>query len=211
MMDPEIFHDEINLFERNILFILPPGRFRDEEYSIPRSFFEKGGARVTVASSSVSTMTGMLGARVAPDVSVDAVDPLQFDAVLLVGGVGSSKFWHNHSVHRIVTSAHAAGAVVSAICLAPVTLANAGLLSGKRATAYPSAEGLLKWKGATFTGEPVETAGNIVTANGPEAANEFAQTVAGLITKIIPSPKHSMTKHTSSETNHEHTRTRPID
>lgn len=70
---------------------------------------------------------------------------------------------------------------MSAICLAPVTLANAGLLEGKRATVYPSAKSFLKWKGATYTGNPVEVDGNIVTANGPEVAEEFAQAVAGMV------------------------------
>jgi protease I len=70
---------------------------------------------------------------------------------------------------------------VSAICLAPVTLANAGLLLGKRATAYPSAEGFLEWKGAIYTGRPVEIAGTIVTASGPEAVEEFARAIAELM------------------------------
>jgi protease I len=81
----------------------------------------------------------------------------------------------------LVKEANRAGKVVSAICLAPVTLANAGLLEGKRATAYPSAESFLKWKGAIYTGNAVEVEGNIVTANGPEAAEEFAQAVAGMV------------------------------
>jgi protease I len=98
-----------------------------------------------------------------------------------VGGIGSSKYWHSTTVHRIVKDAFDAGKVVSAICLAPVTLANSGLLLKKRATAYPSAEGFLKWKGAIYTGRPVEVAGRIVTASGPEAAEEFARTVARLI------------------------------
>jgi protease I len=80
-----------------------------------------------------------------------------------------------------VRESHQAGHVVSAICLAPVTLANAGLLEGKRATAYPSAESYLKWKRVTYTSSEVEIAGNIVTAKGPEAAERFARAIAGLL------------------------------
>jgi protease I len=39
----------------------------------------------------------------------------------------------------------------------------------------------MKWKGATYTGNPVEVDGHIVTANGPEAAEEFAQAVVKLM------------------------------
>lgn len=180
-MNTENPAEEITLSGKSILFILSPLQFRDEEYLTPRAFLEKSEARVTVASSSLTQARGMLGTVVLPDFSIDMLTARDFDAVLLVGGVGSSMFWHNTTVHRLVKEAGDAGKVVSAICLAPVTLANAGLLRGKRATAYPSAEGFLKWKGAIYTGKPVETSGNIVTANGPEAAEEFAQTVAGLM------------------------------
>jgi protease I len=166
---------------KKILFILPPHNFRDEEYQKPRAIFENAGARVIVASSSLALAEGMLGALVTPDASIKEVKAEDFDAILLVGGVGSNKFWHHEIVHDLVREAGKAGKVVSAICLAPVTLANAGLLEGKRATAYPSAESFLKWKGATYTGNPVEVDGHIVTANGPEAAEEFAQAVAEMV------------------------------
>jgi protease I len=173
--------EAFNLCGKKILFILPPHRFRDEEYQKPKALFAQSGARVTVVSSSPAPATGMLGAVVTPDALIENVKATDFDAVLLVGGVGSNAFWHNGTVHHLVREASDAGKVVSAICLAPVTLANAGLLEGKAATAYPSAQGYLTWKGAIYTGKSVEVAGNIITAKGPEAAEEFARTVAGLL------------------------------
>jgi len=171
-------HDLINW---RILFILPPCNFRDEEYDKPRALFEKRGARILVASSSLAAANGMFGTIVTPEVLIEDVKAEDFDAIVLVGGVGSNKYWHHEIVHDLVREAAQAGKVVSAICLAPVTLANAGLLKGKNATAYPSAQNVLKWKGATYTGNPVEIDGNIVTANGPEAAGEFARAVAEMI------------------------------
>jgi protease I len=171
----------ITVTAKNILFILPPHRFRDEEYVLPRAVLEQSDARVTVASTSLSPVKGMLGAIVIPDVSIEILNAGDFDAVLLVGGVGSSAFWHNRTVHRIANEAQHAGKIVSAICLAPVTLANAGLLAGKRATAYPSAKSFLEWKGVIYTGRKVEVDGNIVTARGPEAAEEFAVLVARMM------------------------------
>lgn len=166
---------------KKILFILPPRQFRDEEYQKPRALFEESGAQVTVASSTAAPARGILGAVVTPDVSIREVVATDFDALLLVGGVGANAFWHNEVVHRLVRESYSAGQIVSAICLAPVTLANAGVLKGKKATAYPSAESYLRWKGATYTGRSVEIAGNIVTAKGPEAAEEFARTIASLL------------------------------
>jgi len=168
--------ETFDLSGKKILFILPPHRFRDEEDQKPRAIFEQSGAHVIVAFSSLALAKGMLGAVVTPDESIKDVKATDFDAVLLVGGVGSNTYWHDETVHNLAKEANHAGKVVSAICLAPVTLANAGILNGKRATAYPSAESYLQWKGATYTGKSVEIAGNIVTAKGPEAAEEFART-----------------------------------
>ena len=173
----ETFH----LSGKKILVILPPRQFRDEEYQKPKALFDDSGARVTVASSALAPAQGMLGTVVTPDASIKDVKATDFDAVLLVGGIGSNAFWHHEIVHNLVKESVRAGKVVGAICLAPVTLANAGLLEGKPATAYPSAESYLKWKGATYTGSSVEIAGNIVTAKGPESAEEFARAVARLL------------------------------
>jgi putative intracellular protease/amidase len=63
--------------------------------------------------------------------------------------------------------------VVSAICLAAVTLANTGLLKRRRATAYPSTAGYLRWKEVIYTGNSVETDATIITAHGPEAAGDL--------------------------------------
>jgi len=62
--------------------------------------------------------------------------------------------------------------------LAPVTLANAGILKDKKVTAYPSAAKYLNSKGAIYTGNSVEISDNIVTARDPDAAGEFAIVVA---------------------------------
>ena len=65
--------------------------------------------------------------------------------------------------------------LTSAICLAPMTLANAGLLKGKKATIWKDAVVDFKTKGVVYTGKPVERDGRIITGSGPEAAEEFGK------------------------------------
>ncbi len=65
--------------------------------------------------------------------------------------------------------------MLAAICLAPVTLANAGLLKGKRVTVWKSEAGRVKAGGGIYTGSGVETDGRIITADGPESAEEFGR------------------------------------
>jgi protease I len=68
--------------------------------------------------------------------------------------------------------------IVGAICIAPVTLANAGILTGKKATVFESETKKLKDKGANCTRKNVERDGKTITANGPKAAKEFGETIA---------------------------------
>ena len=163
---------------KRVLVLLPQHNFRDDEYKRPRALLDTTGARVTVASLSRAPATGMLGGVVHPDLPLADVRAADFDGVLLVGGTGSSIFWHNETAHSLLREIDRSHGTIGAICLAPVTLANAGLLEGKAATAYPSAGEFLAWRGATYTGQSVERAGNIVTASGPEAAEKFARLFA---------------------------------
>ena len=62
-------------------------------------------------------------------------------------------------------------------------LARAGVLAGKRATAYPAQSAIIELKrgGATYVVEPVVRDGTIVTASGPEAAAAFGAALATLL------------------------------
>jgi protease I len=66
---------------------------------------------------------------------------------------------------------------VAAICIAPVILANAGLLNGKRATSFSSEKNTLVTKGALVSVNGVESDGKIITAEGPSHATEFGEMI----------------------------------
>ncbi len=167
-----------DLSEMQVLIVVSQRDFRDEELFKPRALLEKAGARVVVASSSLQPAKGMLGGTAKPDVLLKDVDPAEYHAVVLVGGTGAKEYWDDDTAHRVVRMAAEQGKVVAAICLAPVTLANAGVLDGKKATVWRTESGMLRAQGATYTGADVEVDGRIVTANGPEAADGFAEAIA---------------------------------
>ena len=124
----------------------------------------------------------MLGAKVKPDVSIDGLNTRDFDVIIFVGGSGARVYWNDPLAHRIATQAYNNNKIVAAICIAPVTLANAGLLKNKRATVWPSEAGVLRRAGAEYTKEAVVRDGNIITAAGPQAAREFGEEILKLIT-----------------------------
>ena len=173
----------LKLEDKNILMIVASTNFRDEEFQVPESMFEKEGAKTTVASSSLNESRGMLSATVKPDILIADVKPSKYDAVIFVGGSGASEYWDDAKSHEIARSSLEQGKLLGAICIAPVTLANAGVLKGKKCTVFSSEAGKLREKGAIYTGTGVEIDGNIITANGPQSSKDFADAIVNALTE----------------------------
>lgn len=167
-----------DLLGKRVVMIIAHNGFRDEELTEPKEILEGEGAEVVVASSSLDEAHGMKGTVVKPDILLEDIDVSKFDAVIFVGGVGASEYWNDPKAHQIAREALNSGKVVAAICIAPVTLANAGILKGKRATVFPSEREKLKEAGAIYTGQDVEEDGMIITGNGPSAAEKFGRAIA---------------------------------
>jgi len=166
---------------KKVLMIIAPRDFRDEELTEPRSVVEAQGGKVWVASTSVGEARGMRGLRVKPDLSLDRVRVSDYDAVVFVGGGGASCYWDDETAWAIAREAVARGKVLAAICVAPVTLAKAGVLRGKRATVWPSEKARLKEGGAEYTGARVEVDGLIITADGPASARAFGEKIVAVL------------------------------
>ena len=165
----------------DIVMVIAPKVFRDEEYSEPKRVFESRGATVVTASVTPGECIGKLGMRALAEISVADAASRDWDAVVFVGGAGASVYFDDPAGHELARRAAAGTGVLAAICIAPSTLARAGLLSGVRATAFASQKDDLVAHGATWTGESVTTDGHIVTGNGPEAATEFGEAIGDLL------------------------------
>jgi protease I len=164
---------------KKVLMIIAPEDFRDEELFHPKEELERAGASVTIACANTAPARGVLGATVTPDIKLDQVKVGDYDAVVFVGGPGSSIYFNDNRALSIASEAFKKGKVTCAICIAPVTLANAGVLEGKQATVWNgNLIGRIESKGAKYVAKPVVVDGKIITANGPAAAREFGRAIA---------------------------------
>ncbi len=168
---------------KKVVMIIAQNDFRDEEFLQPKKILEEAGIAVNVASRKTIEARGMLGARVKPDMTIQDIKAQDFDAIIFVGGSGASTYWDDALAHKIAKDAHTAGKIVAAICIAPVTLAKAGLLKNKKCTVWSSEAGKLKSAGANYTGGAVERDGNIITASGPQAAAQFGREIVKALTE----------------------------
>jgi len=168
----------LDLAGKKVLMIIAPKNFRDEELLRPKEILEKAKANVTIASKGVKTAKGMLGSSVSVDLDLSQVNVKDYDAIVFVGGTGAEVYFNDSKALKIAKEAYEQDKVVAAICIAPSILANAGILEGKQATAFPSEASNLEANGARYTGEAVTIDGRIITAKGPEAASQFGNAIA---------------------------------
>lgn len=157
------------------LLVIAHDGFREEELEAPRRALEAAGARVRVASSSLGPARGAGGGQATPDVLYCAVRPDDLDLLVFVGGEGAAEYFFDHTAHRLAREALQAGKLVGAQGYASSILAEAGLLEGRPATAWPTREAHLRARGAAFTGAPVTVDGRVITGRGPHDAPAFAQ------------------------------------
>jgi len=155
--------------------------FRDEEYFDVKRVLESHGLEVITASSKEGHVRSTFGKFITVDMLISYARAKDFDAIVFVGGEGVLEFLEVRSVNRLIRDAIDLGRVVSAICMAPILLANAGVLKGRRVTGYPNVKDALVAAGAIWTSAKVTCDGNIVTADGPASAVAFGETIARLL------------------------------
>ncbi len=176
----------IQISGKYIIMVIAPNNFKDEEYFIPRGIFEKAGYKVITASTH-KTAFSVKGKEVRVNATINQInDTLLSNASALVfsGGPGVSVYFKDKSIKNLILKADKKNKTIGAICLAPVVLANSGILKGKHATVWDhSFINQLIMGGAKYVNQSVVVDGNIVTSNGPEHAEEFAEAIIKQLNK----------------------------
>jgi len=116
--------------------------------------------------------TSARNVRIVPDAVIDTVQADDFDMLVLPGGQpGADNLNADPRVKDLIRSFALKGKLTGAICAAPYVLANAGVLEGKHATAYPSYKDRLG--GAVYEETSVVKDGNVLTSRGVGTALNF--------------------------------------
>lgn len=173
----EISEEQQSTTKKAVL-IVAGENFRDEELFETKRVLEAASVKTTIASTRAGIIKGMLGNIAEASILVDELKVGDYDAIIFIGGTGAVEYFANPVALNIAREAAYKGKVLAAICIAPTILANAGVLTGIRATSYISEQERLQLAGAQYTGTPVERDRFIITASGPAAASQFGKAIA---------------------------------
>jgi 4-methyl-5(b-hydroxyethyl)-thiazole monophosphate biosynthesis len=98
----------------------------------------RAGITVVAAGLEAGPVVASRGVVLVPDTLLDEVLAQDFDMIVLPGGAGGTqRLEADDRIRQLSRRLAAAGGYTAAICAAPKVLATAGLLKGRRATAYP--------------------------------------------------------------------------
>jgi protease I len=169
------------LSDKKVLMVVPERDFNDEDYDQVKKVLESKGIKVTTGSSYVGEIRGVKGASMRSMVDVSGVKYYDYDALVFVGGPGARRFIEHEKVVKLAKDAEYK--VLGAIGIGVAILAKAEVLKGKKATADRSVAEWIESKGSTFTGQPVQVDGKIVTAESSKYAEQFANALVEALQK----------------------------
>jgi SagB-type dehydrogenase family enzyme len=159
-------------------FIIASENFQDGELFVTQRALEAAGVQTVIASTRLGPVRGMQGGIAEAKVLVNLLRVDDFDAIIFIGGSGAAaEYFSNPVALNIARQAAVKRKVLAAISVAPTILANAGVLTGVRATSFLSEQATLVQAGALYTGTPVERDRFIITASSSMAAARFSQAI----------------------------------
>jgi len=167
-----------------VVFIVAQRGYQEQEYNVPKRVLEEVGIEVVTASKSGGTCVGMHGGMIKESISIADVKVENYSAVIFIGGSGAQAYQDDEVVLHLSQEAFHQYKLLGAICIAPLILAKAGVLRGRKATVWDGdrqQSKVLIANGAKYTSESVTVDGKIVTANGPGAAEEFAKALLKIL------------------------------
>jgi protease I len=184
-----------NLKGKKIAILATDG-FEQSELMEPRKAFDAAGATTVVIApnsaegkdSGKGSIKGwnqkQWGESVKVDKALENANPSEYDALVLPGGVmNPDNLRMNPAAVNFVRQFVASGKTVGAICHGPWTLIEAGAVSGKTVTSWPSLKTDLKNAGANWVDQEVATDGQFITSRKPDDIPAFSRAVMDSVTR----------------------------
>ncbi|MGB8649435.1 MAG: type 1 glutamine amidotransferase domain-containing protein [Mycobacteriales bacterium] len=154
-----------DLSGKTVAFLVAPEGIEQVELTEPWKAVEQAGGTPRLVSTRPGTVQAFNHLDKADTFPVDdtVASPAEYDALVLPGGVANPDFLRTQpEAVQFVRSFFERGKPVAAICHAPWTLVEAGVLGGRRLTSWPSLQTDLRNAGAEWVDEEV-----VVDLTGP--------------------------------------------
>ena len=148
------------------------------ELTEPRKALDEAGAKTELISMKPGEIQGFNHFDKADahkvDKTIEEVDASDYDALMIPGGVGNPDLMRgDENMVQFVRSFFEQAKPVAAICHGPWTLVEAGVVSNRTLTSWPSIQTDIRNAGGTWVDEEVHVDQGLVTSRKPDDIPAF--------------------------------------
>lgn len=152
--------------------------YEDLELHYPRIRLQEEGFEVEVAGKELDEYKGKYGYPIVPEVKLQALDPADYDCVIIPGGFAPDYLRRYDEVLEFVREMNRLGKTICAICHGPQVLISAGILKAREMTSFSAIKDDCVNAGAKYVeGEPVVVDGNLITSRFPDDLGDFCKAI----------------------------------
>lgn len=153
------------------------------ELFTPVDYFRRLGISVDIGSTEEGLdLKTSQGVSFRADISFEEIEEDDYFGLYIPGGTqGAYSMRDNKKVIKLIHNFNKEGKIIAAICAGPVVLNEAGILTDKKATSFPSMKEEMDKTKAYIDDEIVVTDGNITTGRGAAVTNYLALRLASII------------------------------
>lgn len=149
--------------KRAVIIIGP--RFQDHEFIYPFYRVQEADFNLDVATKDKEVVCGDFNTRAEPTMATAELANRDFDLIILPGGAKAlEKVRQERVVIDFIRRMHQNNRIIAAICHGPQLMISAGILKGKKASAYYSIADDMRNAGAEYVDAPVVVDGNLITS-----------------------------------------------
>jgi len=170
--------------------ILATDGFEQVELTEPRKALDAAGAATVVIAPKEGEIKGWRtkewGESVKVDKTIENANPNDYDALILPGGVMNPDHLRmNPGAVNFVRQFVSSGKPIGAICHGPWMLLEAGAVSGKTITSWPSLKTDLKNAGANWVDQEVAMDGTFITSRKPDDIPAFTRAIIDAVSRGV--------------------------
>ena len=170
---------------KTVLMIVANNWFQDHEFSATYETLQEANAQITIAAWRKWQCMWVFWLKVDAAYSLNEVHGDKFEMVIFIWWWWAlTQYLHDDDYLRIAQEAKK----LWAICIAPMVVSESWVFNWKIVTSRDDdwlQKRFIEWYGASWQDTPVMRYWNIVTANGPEAADMFWKECVKLLEEEI--------------------------
>jgi protease I len=155
--------------------VLVENDYQDMEVWVPLYRLREEGYQVVVVGTGAEKYASKHGYPVTAEMKASEARAADFKGIVVPGGWAPDRLRQDPGVLRLVKEIDQRGGIVAAICHAGWVLASAGIVKGRRVTAYQAIQDDLIHAGAQFVDQEVVVDRNLITSRKPDDLPAFCR------------------------------------